>query len=155
MEMQDRTVVVTGGASGIGKAMAERFTAENPRGIVVADLNADGAEAVANGIAAIPTSTAQPGPTPGPSRVTDWRMPQPGATPSMPGNLHILRMKASRFGIGACSSTKCMYCPMAVHSGGVRPVLIAAVNRSLLCSNASTTRTTELWMSASMPRCRC
>ncbi|MYF12925.1 MAG: SDR family oxidoreductase [Gammaproteobacteria bacterium] len=51
MEVQDKTIVVTGGASGIGRAMCERFAAEGARQVVVADLNGDGAEAVAEQIA--------------------------------------------------------------------------------------------------------
>jgi NAD(P)-dependent dehydrogenase (short-subunit alcohol dehydrogenase family) len=47
MELNDRVAVVTGGASGIGRALARRFAAEGARGVVVADLNAEGAEAVA------------------------------------------------------------------------------------------------------------
>ena len=50
MEVQDKTIVVTGGASGIGKAMCERFAAEGARQVVVADLNGDGAAAVAERI---------------------------------------------------------------------------------------------------------
>ena len=50
MEVQGKTIVVTGGASGIGQAMCERFAAEGARQIVVADLNGDGAEAVAERI---------------------------------------------------------------------------------------------------------
>ncbi|MDE0272862.1 MAG: SDR family NAD(P)-dependent oxidoreductase [Gammaproteobacteria bacterium] len=50
MEVQDKTIVVTGGASGIGRAMCERFAAEGARHVVVADLNGDGAEAVAEQI---------------------------------------------------------------------------------------------------------
>jgi len=51
VELSGRTIVVTGGASGIGKAMAERFAAEAAHGIVVADLDAEGAQRVADGIA--------------------------------------------------------------------------------------------------------
>jgi NAD(P)-dependent dehydrogenase (short-subunit alcohol dehydrogenase family) len=47
MNLQDRHVVVTGAASGIGRAMALRFAAEGARGIVVADLDRDGACVVA------------------------------------------------------------------------------------------------------------
>jgi NAD(P)-dependent dehydrogenase (short-subunit alcohol dehydrogenase family) len=47
MELRDRHVVVTGGASGIGRALALRFADEGAR-VVVADLDGDGAEAVAS-----------------------------------------------------------------------------------------------------------
>jgi NAD(P)-dependent dehydrogenase (short-subunit alcohol dehydrogenase family) len=50
MEIEDKVIVVTGGASGIGRAMAERFAAEGARGVVVADLDAAGAVDVAAGI---------------------------------------------------------------------------------------------------------
>lgn len=47
MEVKDRVVVVTGGASGIGRALARRFAAEGARAVVVGDVDADGNEAVA------------------------------------------------------------------------------------------------------------
>ncbi len=50
MEIQDKIIVVTGGASGIGRAMAERFAADGARHVVVADLNGDDAAAVAESI---------------------------------------------------------------------------------------------------------
>ena len=50
MEIRDKVVVITGGASGIGAGLAERFAAEGARGIVVADINRQQAEAVARAI---------------------------------------------------------------------------------------------------------
>ena len=47
MDIRNRIVVITGGASGIGAALARRFHAEGARGIVVADLQADALRAVA------------------------------------------------------------------------------------------------------------
>src|SRR4051794_1079283 len=50
MDVRDKVVVVTGGASGIGRAMARRFAADGASAIVVADLDADGVNAVADEI---------------------------------------------------------------------------------------------------------
>lgn len=47
MQVKDKVVAITGAASGIGAALARRFHAEGARGIVCADLNGEGAEAVA------------------------------------------------------------------------------------------------------------
>ena len=47
MQVKDKVVVVTGGASGIGRALARRFAAEGARKVVVADLNEEGIAAVA------------------------------------------------------------------------------------------------------------
>jgi len=47
MEIAGRHVVVTGGASGIGRALALRFADEGARAVVVADLDEAGAQAVA------------------------------------------------------------------------------------------------------------
>ena len=49
MDLQDRHVVVTGGASGIGRALCERFAAGGAR-VVVADLQADAAREVAKSV---------------------------------------------------------------------------------------------------------
>ena len=50
MQVKDRVCVVTGGGSGIGKALCERFAADGARAIVVVDQNADGAAAVAESV---------------------------------------------------------------------------------------------------------
>lgn len=54
MILNDKVIVVTGGASGIGEAMAKRFARESPRGLVVADLDQAGAERVADESDAFP-----------------------------------------------------------------------------------------------------
>lgn len=50
MELRDRHVVITGAADGIGRALALRAAAEGARGVVVADIDAPGAERVAHQI---------------------------------------------------------------------------------------------------------
>ncbi|MDH3994619.1 MAG: SDR family oxidoreductase [Gammaproteobacteria bacterium] len=47
MELNNKVAVITGGGSGIGKALAARFMAEGARQVVVVDINADNAAAVA------------------------------------------------------------------------------------------------------------
>ncbi|MEM8728610.1 MAG: SDR family NAD(P)-dependent oxidoreductase [Pseudomonadota bacterium] len=47
MDIKDKIVVVTGAASGIGKALAERCAAHGARHVVCADLNGSGAADVA------------------------------------------------------------------------------------------------------------
>jgi NAD(P)-dependent dehydrogenase (short-subunit alcohol dehydrogenase family) len=47
MDLAGRHVVVTGAASGIGRAMARRFSAAGARAVVAADLDGAGAEEVA------------------------------------------------------------------------------------------------------------
>jgi len=53
MKIKDKVVVVTGGASGIGRGLCLRFAAEGPRGIVVADYNEAGAAEVAEEIGGV------------------------------------------------------------------------------------------------------
>jgi NAD(P)-dependent dehydrogenase (short-subunit alcohol dehydrogenase family) len=50
MEIQDKVVVITGGGSGIGAAMARRFIQERAATVVVADIDGDAARAVASEI---------------------------------------------------------------------------------------------------------
>lgn len=47
MDLRRKVVVVTGGANGIGAAMARRFAADGALGVVVADIDGDGAGEVA------------------------------------------------------------------------------------------------------------
>jgi len=57
VDLSGRVVVVTGGASGIGRALAERFTREGAKAVVVADLDGAGAEEVANVVGGLGVQT--------------------------------------------------------------------------------------------------
>jgi NAD(P)-dependent dehydrogenase (short-subunit alcohol dehydrogenase family) len=61
MKIAGKVVVVTGGAQGIGAALAERFIQDGAKAVVVADINGDGAAAVARaiGAAAMPCDVAR------------------------------------------------------------------------------------------------
>jgi NAD(P)-dependent dehydrogenase (short-subunit alcohol dehydrogenase family) len=57
MEMAGKVVVVTGGAGGIGRALAMRMAEERAKGVVVADLDAVGAERVAKEVGGVGVGT--------------------------------------------------------------------------------------------------
>ena len=48
MEIKDRIVVVTGAASGIGRALAQRFAKDGAKKVICSDINAEGVKAVAD-----------------------------------------------------------------------------------------------------------
>ncbi len=53
MELSGKVIVVTGAARGIGRALARRFSQAGPRAVVVADVNASGAAAVAREVGGV------------------------------------------------------------------------------------------------------
>ncbi|MCB0976400.1 MAG: SDR family NAD(P)-dependent oxidoreductase, partial [Acidimicrobiales bacterium] len=50
MELADKVAVVTGGAKGIGRALAEAFVAEGARAVVVADVDGSAARTTAENL---------------------------------------------------------------------------------------------------------
>jgi NAD(P)-dependent dehydrogenase (short-subunit alcohol dehydrogenase family) len=56
ISLRDAVVVVTGGGSGIGAALARRFAAEGARAVVVADLDGSAARSVAASLPAVGVS---------------------------------------------------------------------------------------------------
>lgn len=52
MDIRNKVVIVTGGASGIGRSLAQRCAAEGARGVVVADIQQEAAQQVADGLPA-------------------------------------------------------------------------------------------------------
>ncbi|HEY3800042.1 MAG TPA: SDR family NAD(P)-dependent oxidoreductase [Caulobacteraceae bacterium] len=57
MDIKGRIVVVTGAASGIGRALAQRFAKDGAKLVVCADLNGEGAKATAEGIGGVAFTT--------------------------------------------------------------------------------------------------
>ncbi len=57
MELKGRNLVVTGAGSGIGRALAERFAAERPNSLVLADLNLAAVQEVAEPLGAVAVQT--------------------------------------------------------------------------------------------------
>ncbi len=57
MNLNDKVIVITGGGSGIGAAMARRFAQENPKGMVIADIDLDAANHVAEDVGGVAVLT--------------------------------------------------------------------------------------------------
>lgn len=57
MNIQNKVVVVTGGALGIGRALCQRFAREEPKAIVVADIEIEQAQQVADEIKGLAIAT--------------------------------------------------------------------------------------------------
>jgi NAD(P)-dependent dehydrogenase (short-subunit alcohol dehydrogenase family) len=57
MKLSGKTVVVTGGAHGIGRALCLRFADEGARAVVVADLDIDAARETANAVGGLAVET--------------------------------------------------------------------------------------------------
>ena len=60
MEIKGKNIVITGAASGIGRAMARRFHADGAAKLVIADISADALQSVADevGATAVPTDVS-------------------------------------------------------------------------------------------------
>ncbi len=57
MEVENKIIVVTGAASGIGRALAQRFAANGAKKVICSDLNLKGAQAVADEVDGVAIAT--------------------------------------------------------------------------------------------------
>jgi NAD(P)-dependent dehydrogenase (short-subunit alcohol dehydrogenase family) len=57
VDLKSKVIVITGGGSGIGAAMARRFADESPAALVVADIDLDSASAVADEVGGVAVLT--------------------------------------------------------------------------------------------------
>jgi NAD(P)-dependent dehydrogenase (short-subunit alcohol dehydrogenase family) len=57
VDLNSKVIVITGGGSGIGAAMARRFAAEAPTALVLADIDLDSASAVADEVGGVAVLT--------------------------------------------------------------------------------------------------
>ena len=57
MQIQDKIIVVTGAASGIGRALAQRFAKDGAKKVICSDINGEGAKAVAAEVGGIAFTT--------------------------------------------------------------------------------------------------
>jgi NAD(P)-dependent dehydrogenase (short-subunit alcohol dehydrogenase family) len=53
VELQSKVIIITGGGSGIGAAMARRFALEQPAGLVIADIDLEAATLVADEVGGV------------------------------------------------------------------------------------------------------
>lgn len=56
MQLNDKVIIVTGAGHGIGRALCQRFVQDQPRGLIVADLDAAAAESVAQEVSGVAIS---------------------------------------------------------------------------------------------------
>ena len=59
MQIQGKVVIVTGGSNGIGRALCHKFAAAGAKAVVIADIDREAGQKVANEIRSTPGGFAQ------------------------------------------------------------------------------------------------
>lgn len=92
MKLNDKVIVITGAANGIGKALAYRFAQEAPKKLILADIDRDSLDAIAAELPVAEALACDIGCEEGVQQLVNSTLEQHGAIDLFCGNAGILRL---------------------------------------------------------------